>query len=255
MKELIITPQRVFISEGFEKWYDLGSMECAFGNVVSMLEGEFPSDNYDQPGYISKVIIDKLSGKGKSKEIWGMHESGSVMHTIYHFLNGEDKITLSLKAMEEMRILHGLTINFLPINQINLDEGIKFKNVRSITDVVYSILYYYAYNGYKLVKCEHCGRWFVTNTFKNKYCPRKSTFDGYTHLKCEQAVRNISQELQREKKRIYNNMTTYKDSSNPDVYSFLDECAFYHGEIKKRATVKNLKAYFDFLKRTKEGEL
>ena len=30
--------------------------------------------------------------------------------------------------------LHGLTINFLPINQINLDEGIKFKNVRSITD-------------------------------------------------------------------------------------------------------------------------
>ena len=27
-----------------------------------------------------------------------------------------------------------MTINFLPINQINLDEGIKFKNVRSIRD-------------------------------------------------------------------------------------------------------------------------
>ena len=245
---------RVYIPIAFEGVYDFGSIECSIGNIIEALEKEFPASNYVETGYTTNLIRNKLAGKGKSKTLWGVKENGFTIQAIHFFLSGRDKIELKKEEIEEFRIMYGLSVKHTPLNPLDVTEGLQVKNATSILDIVFHLLYYYALNNLKLVKCEHCGRWFVTNTFKKKYCSRNSTFDGYTHLKCEQAVRNISQELQREKKRIYNNMTTYKDSSNPDVYSFLDECAFRHGEIKKRATVENLKAYFDFLKRTKEGE-
>lgn len=246
---------RVYIPIAFEGVYDFGSIECSIGNIIEALEKEFPASNYVETGYTTNLIRNKLAGKGKSKTLWGVKENGFTIQAIHFFLSGRDKIELKKEEIEEFRIMYGLSVKHTPLNPLDVTEGLQVKNATSILDIVFHLLYYYTLNNLKLVKCEHCGRWFVTNTFKKKYCSRNSTFDGYTHLKCEQAVRNISQELQREKKRIYNNMTTYKDSSNPDVYSFLDECAFRHGEIKKRATVENLKAYFDFLKRTKEGEL
>ena len=254
MKKLVITPQRTDLFVDMKEYYRLGTTNCAFGNVVAMLEGEFPAENYEEVGYLTNTIINQLVGKGKSKTIWGISESGTIMHTIYSFLSGKDKINLTLKDMEEMRILHGLNINYLPINRINIDDGIEFKNIKSIKEVIYSLLYYYAYNNLKLVKCEHCGRWFATTTLKNKYCPRKSTFSGYTQHNCEQAVRNISQELQREKKRIYNAMTTYTTNyGNEEINNFLDKCSAFRDKIKNRASVENLSEYWEFLKNYKDG--
>ena len=104
------------------------------------------------------------------------------------------------------------------------------------------------------MKCEHCGRWFATTTLKNKYCPRKSTFSGYTQHNCEQAVRNISQELQGEKKRIYNAMTTYTTNyGNEEINNFLDKCSVFRDKIKNRASVENLSEYWEFLKNYKDG--
>ena len=167
MKSLVITPQRTDLIVDFKEYYQLGTTDCAFGNVVSMLECEFPADNYEESGYLSKTIIKKLTGTGKSKVIWGLSESGTIMHTIYNFISSKDKITLTLNALEEMRIMHGLTINYLPINKTRLDDGIKFDNIKSIAEVIYALLYYYAYNNLKIVKCEHCSRWFATTTLKN----------------------------------------------------------------------------------------
>ena len=249
-----IKQNRVYVPIPFEGVYDFGSIECSIGNIIEALEKEFPASNYVETDYTANLIRNKLAGKEKAKTLWGFKEKGFTIQALHIFLSSRDKIVLKKEEIEEFRIMYGLSVKHIPLNPVDVTEGLQVKNATSILDIVFHLLYYYTLNDLKLVKCEHCGRWFVTNAFKNKYCPRKSTFDGYTHLKCEQAVRNISQELQREKKRIYNKMTTYKDSSEPDVYSFLDECAFYHGEIKQRATVENLKAYFDFLKRTKKGE-
>lgn len=254
MKKLVITPQRTDLLVDMKNCYGLGTTNCAFGNVVAVLDGEFPAENYEEVSYLINTIINQLTGKGKSKIIWGMSESGTIMHTIYSFLSDKDKINLKLKDMEEMRIMYGLDINYLPINRNNIDDGIEFKNIKSIKEVIYSLLYYYAYNNLKLVKCEHCGRWFATTSLKNKYCPRKSTFSGYTKHNCEQAVRNISQELQREKKRIYNTMTTYTTNyGDEEINNFLDKCSEFRDKIKFKASVENLSDYWEFLKKYKDG--
>ena len=126
-----------------------------------------------------------------------------------------------------------------------------------IKDIIFSSIHFALENGYKLSQCSHCGRWFFKDGSRagsrKKYCNRKSTFNGYEHLPCEQAVRNINQELQREKKRIYNSMVREHLSTEQFVYDFLDECAEYMTKIKKCASVQNLSDYWTFLKKYKDG--
>ncbi len=120
-----------------------------------------------------------------------------------------------------------------------------------IVDIIFSSIHFALENGYKFTECMHCGRWFFKDGTRagsrKKYCDRKSTFKGYEHLNCEQAVRNISQELQREKKRIYNSIVREHLSTEQCVYDFLDECAEYMEKTKKRASVQNLSDYWHFL--------
>ena len=127
----------------------------------------------------------------------------------------------------------------------------------NITDIIFSSIHFALENGYKFSQCSHCGRWFFKDGSRagsrKKYCNRKSTFNGYEHLPCEQAVRNINQELQREKKRIYNSMVREHLSTEQFVYDFLDECAEYRRKIKKCASVQNLSDYWTFLKKYKDG--
>ena len=126
-----------------------------------------------------------------------------------------------------------------------------------IKDIIFSSIHFALENGYKFSQCSHCGRWFFKDGSRagsrKKYCNRKSTFNGYEHLPCEQAVRNINQELQREKKRIYNSMVREHLSTEQFVYDFLDECAEYMTKIKKCASVQNLSDYWTFLKKYKDG--
>ena len=126
-----------------------------------------------------------------------------------------------------------------------------------IKDIIFSSIHFALENGYKFSQCSHCGRWFFKDGSRagsrKKYCNRKSTFNGYEHLPCEQAVRNINQELQREKKRIYNSMVREHLNTEQFVYDFLDECAEYMTKIKKCASVQNLSDYWTFLKKYKDG--
>lgn len=120
-----------------------------------------------------------------------------------------------------------------------------------IVDVVFSSIHFALENGYKFSECAHCGRWFFKDGSRagsrKKYCNRQSTFKGYEHLPCEQAVRNISQELQREKKRIYNSIVREHLSTEKCVYDFLDKCAEYMSKIKECASVQNLSDYWNYL--------
>lgn len=126
-----------------------------------------------------------------------------------------------------------------------------------IKDIIFSTIHFALENGYKLVQCSHCGRWFFKDGSRagsnKKYCNRKSTFNGYEHLPCEQAVRNINQELQRKKKRIYNSMVREHLSTEQFVRDFLDECAEYMAKVKNTASVQNLSEYWDFLNNYKDG--
>lgn len=148
--------------------------------------------------------------------------------------------------------LHQTTCFFIPL-VAPCKPLLRMTNIQSIYDVVYGLLYYYAINGLKLAKCEHCGQWFATTSFKNKYCSRKSNFPGYEHLPCEQAVRNILQRCGRTKNRIETKMRAVSYSHpNIDVFceSFCKTCDNLYYQAKSSPTKENLKNYMDFLYRT-----
>lgn len=144
----------------------------------------------------------------------------------------------------------------LNINDDTTDIAYRYDST-NFRDIIFASVHFALENGYKFSQCSHCGRWFFKDGSRagsrKKYCNRKSTFNGYEHLPCEQAVRNINQELQREKKRIYNSMVREHLSTEQFVYDFLDECAEYMTKIKKCASVQNLSDYWTFLKKYKDG--
>ena len=149
-----------------------------------------------------------------------------------------------------------LTIEHLNIDN-NKSDFVFYYESDNIRDIVFSTIHFALENGYKFTQCNHCGRWFFKDGSRagshKKYCDRKSTFKGYEHLSCEQAVRNINQEIAREKKRVYNSMTREHETTEQIVYTFLDKCAEYMDKIKKCASVQNLSDYWNFLLKQKEG--
>lgn len=91
----------------------------------------------------------------------------------------------------------------------------------------------------KITYCLHCGKLFFTDTFKKKYCHRNSPIKNYTHLNCEQASKNIKQQLRRQKKNIYNHLYNY----NPDyVDEFLVSSDKYYDNLKLCPSKENISA-------------
>ena len=116
----------------------------------------------------------------------------------------------------------------------------------SLEETIFAIWHYLIFHGYnKFNQCHHCGNYFSTNTLKQKYCNDNSPYDGYTHLDCEQAVRNIKQKLIRRRKVIYTNL--FYNYNNDILYQFLDEYDKMNVIIKERSSVENLKNLENFL--------
>jgi len=117
-------------------------------------------------------------------------------------------------------------------------------------DIIFSVLHYLILNKYKFRKCGHCGKYFATKTDKFIYCNRKSPYKGYgifsgfEHLECEQAVRNIRQEIRRDKKRIDEDICALdRENNTNESFAFSDKCNKYEVEMDKHFTVDNLKGY------------
>ena len=134
------------------------------------------------------------------------------------------------------------------------EKGALMCYCENIICVVLSVVRYLAVNNYKFLLCAHCGKPFCVRisqeTSATKYCKRNSPCVladnlSYTHLPCEQAVRNIKQQLSRMKQRCYNalyNSSEYPRTSGKNITDFLIECDSYSGK-----TVNTFKKYYDFL--------
>lgn len=255
--ELLITTNKnkvSLIDRAKRGGYNLGSVECALGNIISVLDDEFQNEPFLYTGDdIVTYLTDKFNGKKENKiiNIWGMYISSGELHFIRSWFiddfDNKEKITLTNEMIEVMRIKGHIKTSRFPVNQLDYSEGDRFE-VQNIKEVIYALLYYYSLNNFKLVKCEHCGRWFVTSTFKKRFCPRNSLIDGYTHLNCEQAVRNIKQTIKRKKDVIYASMTMYQQNyGNDEVNKFLDDYAQYSDRIKKQQSAQNLLECLNFL--------
>ncbi len=126
-----------------------------------------------------------------------------------------------------------------------------FYRCYSLADAVFSILHFLALGRYKFKKCLHCGRYFATKTDKQKYCQRKSPYSKYTHLNCEQAVRNISQDIKRGYKRIYNNLTQSHSDDKGTLNAFLSDYAECFKAFKQEPNTQNINYCFYVIKEKK----
>ena len=246
--QLEITPHRTVLYNK-NGYFDLGSTECSLGNVIECLENEFPSEQYSAEWFI--ITFENARTNGKAKKIYGMREYGQALFFFNQYNKGRDKISLSLKDVEKLRLENNITTTYIPKNHTDINAGFVFE-IKNIIELLYSLLYYYAFYEYKLVRCEHCGRWFVTDSFKNKYCPRNSTYEGYSHLHCKQAVDNIMQEIRRRKKNRRSVLENYKGTyQNDELDAFLQKFNEFNDKLKQRKSIENLQACINWLETMK----
>ena len=226
-----------------------------FGTVYATLERHFCHIPQDElPEKIAERIWKRIRGEADENEAWIFHvkEIGTHYFDLKSFIDDRETIVPTLKEIEEMRIRYSMTSNYLPV-QFGDQDSMRFEKLASVTQVMIAILYYYAFNGYKLVRCKHCGKWFATKTLKEKYCKRISPcfgeiITGKTPLPCEQAVRNIKQKQSRRRRNIYEylcNYATYQE----EIDEFKEQCKRFREAITNAPTVKNFQEYEAFLDR------
>lgn len=114
----------------------------------------------------------------------------------------------------------------------------------SVRDVIFSIFHYLIIHDYKFSQCEHCERYYATLNLKQRYCKRTSPISDFSHLECEQAVRNMKQKLSRRKKSVYSNL----ERNHPQkMHEFDIEYNKYKQKVDMRSSVNNLQALETFL--------
>lgn len=173
--------------------------DLLFGDVIATLEKYYPK-MIENREYWRNYMNDDLFNHNSFKinfKLWGMSEGYSALSSMYDFLQYNDGVKLSLKDVEELRLEYQFESyqcynidnddNFISLNK----KSYIFKNLKTITQVLCAVLYYYALNDYRLRKCALCGKWFATKTLKERYCKRKSTIEKYSHLTCVEAKQRI----------------------------------------------------------------
>lgn len=272
---LVIDQKRACIVKEAPFVYDLGNTVNALGNVVHCLNLEFPGiEQATDKAFANRAIrtiLQKLDSDITSQndfqsnsdthfnkaEIWGLNVSWLSAHSAMSFLQNKSEIKLSLNDAEILRLRHR-TKSVMPLDwdhkNVNYEDGLIINDITQLADIFYGLIYYYAFHGLNLKKCEHCGRWFATTTFKQKYCSRNSLFSGYTHLGCEQAVRNIMQNCRRIKNRIETKATEAMRGRDNYLCNFQQECEPLYQAAKKVPTTENLEIYHTFLKKAEKAK-
>ena len=119
-----------------------------------------------------------------------------------------------------------------------------------VKDIIFSVVHYLVLQKYQFNQCGHCNKYFATKTLKNKYCKRKSPYKGYGRFsgfektECEQAVRDILQEIRRDIKRIDDHLIiSDRENNTHNAGIFWEACCDYREKMKQFYTVENLKAF------------
>lgn len=227
-----------------------------FGVVYATLERDFPNFDPSKMGdMIAAHVINGMAGKKKEKTNYIFHceEIGTSLYDLLMFIDGQDVLTPTLQDIEALRIRHRMSTNYLPVG-INDENSMCFENLRSVTQVMIAALYYYAYNGFKLRRCKHCGMWFATKTLETEYCDNVSPCYGLivegkkvlnSERVCVDAVSIIKQRLKDRKKVIYNKW--YAEGLEDECIELNEKFRNFMAIIKESPTVKNITACMEYL--------
>lgn len=133
----------------------------------------------------------------------------------------------------------------------------RYYSCRNMIDFVFALVHYCIYNEYKISKCGHCGKYFVTQKGKkkgeNKYCCRNSPFAGYEEYPCKKAVKAIKDMLEQKRKSEYERLRLKSNeygslSKHYTLFSdFCITCNDYKARLQNGASAELLEEYRTFL--------
>lgn len=137
------------------------------------------------------------------------------------------------------------------LNAVIEKKGSDFRFIyscRTIEDIMFSVLHYLTLFNYQFTQCNHCKKYFATQTLKQKYCTRKSPYKGQEKNQCEQAVKTVFQDFGRRKKRIYTRLSLYaKGEDEKKINTFLGEYHALRAVARESPTVENLEKLEQYL--------
>lgn len=119
--------------------------------------------------------------------------------------------------------------------------------------VLLCALHYLLSHNYKVLKCNHCGRFYIAKNGHSKYCPRNSTYSGYEEYACKDAVKQIIDTLEKSRKSKYERLRVRAENNNYfgkqgiQLNEFSERCNQFKDKIKECASIENLYAYSDYL--------
>ena len=189
---------------------------------------------------MSNFFVYQLKGAEKIYKEYISHNN-FTLDFLSVFAN-EKRININQKLYEV------LNNRFFPLKIDSKTEKIFYGyESTDIKDIIFSTIHFALSDGYKLVKCKHCERWFFTQTLKEEFCKRNSpcsdiSIDGKKLLGKEQpcriAVDTIKKRLQDRKKAIYNKWYMEGDEENCEA---LNEIYQKHKKaITQNPTVENI---------------
>ena len=145
----------------------------------------------------------------------------------------------------------------LKIEHLNIDDNksdfIFYYESDNIRDIVFSTVHFALEQGYKFIKCKHCGKWFWAKSLKETYCNRNTTYPGYERYTCKDAVKKIKDRL--EKKRISEYERLRLKAKEYGSFSkhfrvwndFNNTCDEYKKRLKYNSSIALLQEYQSYL--------
>ena len=115
-----------------------------FGVVYESLEHNFPNFDPAQMGnMIAFHACNKLAEKKIEKPTYLFHceEIGTSLYDLTMFIGGKKVLSPTLQDIEELRISHRMTTNYLPVS-IEDKDSMRFVNLKTVTHVMIAALYY-----------------------------------------------------------------------------------------------------------------
>ena len=220
------------------------------GNIVSMLEKEFPDVSKNNPGFFLSDLVSEINGTPtKAKTVWGFKERGTALLHFYDFIDSRKQpFYPTMLDVERLRISNSIKASpdVSPAGSVQC-------NVQSVFHAIYVMLYFYAYNGLGMKQCTFCGKWFTVDkeSAQAAYCSRAFHYTdckGKAHYynSCLEAQERIWDRSRKRYRAIYDRLYHWEGASEK-TNSLATACDRYRKEAKDNRSFENLQRYENFL--------